>query len=150
MCEWGNAIGDYGGWAYVAIAVLAALGALSREGKAAAPGAVLVLVGAWLFRENHIYWPDGVIAMLALAVGWVVLLSAVRRRGATRRPVAKRAGRSPSEAGEGLGPIPRRPKANTAQVTCNFLLDIHGGEESNPRHGDRRARGAPERRPFGT
>lgn len=75
----GNGLADYGVYAYLAATVLAAVVALRRAGLAALLGAVLVVPGAIVFLGSHIYWPDGVLTMLALAVGWTALAVAVTR-----------------------------------------------------------------------
>jgi hypothetical protein len=66
----------YGVWAYLAAAVLAAVVVLRRAGVAALPGSVLIIGGAWSFLDSHIFWPRGVLTMLALAVGWAALAMA--------------------------------------------------------------------------
>jgi hypothetical protein len=71
----GNQLASYGVSAYLAAAVIAAGVAVIRSGVAAVPGAVLVVGGAISFLNSHIYWPRGVITMLALAAGWMLLLA---------------------------------------------------------------------------
>ena len=75
----GNALADFGVYAYLAATVLAAVVALRVAGLAALLGAVLIVPGAVVFLGSHIYWPDGVLTMLALAVGWTALAVAVTR-----------------------------------------------------------------------
>jgi hypothetical protein len=43
----------------------------------------VVLVGSLLFLERHIYFPVGVLGQFAIAVGWVLVLVAIRRRVST-------------------------------------------------------------------
>jgi hypothetical protein len=63
----------YGVWAYLVATLLVAAVMLRRVGVAAIPGAVLIIGGAWSFLDSHIFWPRGVLTMLALAVGWAAL-----------------------------------------------------------------------------
>ncbi|CAN5332905.1 hypothetical protein BH20ACT5_BH20ACT5_17270 [soil metagenome] len=69
----GNDLAFYGVVAYLAATVLASVVLLRRTGLAALPGAALAVFGAWLFLDNHIYWPLGGISMLTLAAGWGAL-----------------------------------------------------------------------------
>lgn len=99
----GNGLADYGVWAYLLATVLASAVALRAAGLAAVPGSVLVLLGALLFLDNHIYWPEGVLSMLALALGWAGLawVTAGRQRGAGRTEArARRRGAARPEAPE--------------------------------------------------
>jgi hypothetical protein len=63
----------YGVWAYLAATILAAAVVFWRAGVAALPGSVLIIGGAWSFLDSHIFWPRGVLTMLALAIGWAAL-----------------------------------------------------------------------------
>ena len=47
-------------------------------------GALLVLVGSFMFWQEHVYRPWGVLAMVLLAAGWSWLLVAVDRAEARR------------------------------------------------------------------
>lgn len=76
----GDDLARVGTWAYLAATALtvAAAARTTRRGGPATVistlvGAVLVLAGAWTFRTSHIFWPRGVLAMLALAAGWAAL-----------------------------------------------------------------------------
>ena len=76
----GGHLSHYGVWALLASTVVAAAVALRRAGPAAAPGAVFVVVAAWLFLDSHIYWPKGGLAMIAFALGWTLLTLALANR----------------------------------------------------------------------
>lgn len=84
MFAQGNDLSTYGVWAYMAAAVLASGVALRRAHLAALPGAVLVVAGAWSFLGSHIYWPVGVLTMIALAVGWTALITVTAEPGTSR------------------------------------------------------------------
>jgi hypothetical protein len=75
-----DALARVGTWAYLGATVLAAVAGclVSRRRSVVAlisclAGTVLVVAAAWTFRTSHIFWPRGVLAMLALAVGWAAL-----------------------------------------------------------------------------
>ena len=69
----GNDLAEYGVYAYLLAAVLAAVVALRRARLAALPGAVLVIAGAVSFLDSHVYWPRGGLTMVVLAIGWAAL-----------------------------------------------------------------------------
>lgn len=69
----GGGLALYGEWAYVAAALLASALAIRRVGLIAVPGAALAVTGAFLFLDNHIYWPIGVLSMALLTLGWAAL-----------------------------------------------------------------------------
>jgi len=72
-------LGQIGSIAYIG-ATAAAAGCVLRVARARVlPGAVVALVGAYGFMENHVYPPWGVLSMLAIAVGWAWMLETVRR-----------------------------------------------------------------------
>lgn len=73
MFTQGNNLATVAVWAYLAATVIAAGLAVSRAGRNALPGAVIVVAAAWSFLTSHIYWPTGVLTMLALAIGWLAL-----------------------------------------------------------------------------
>jgi len=75
----GNALATVGVYAYLAASVLAAGGVLVKARSAAVPGAVLVVAAAVSFLDSHIYWPRGVLTMIALALGWMGLVWADAR-----------------------------------------------------------------------
>lgn len=79
----GNDLADFGVWAYLLAASLAAAVALRRSRLAALPGAVLVVAGAVSFLDSHVYWPRGGLTMVVLAVGWAAL--AVAAPGPSRQ-----------------------------------------------------------------
>lgn len=76
----GDSLGFVGSVALIAAGAIAAVFAVVRVGIRAIPGGVLVIVGAYLFLLDHIYFPVGVIGQLCLAAGWLLMLAALRRR----------------------------------------------------------------------
>lgn len=71
----GGRIGEVGSWALIACAVLVAGDALRRSGWIALPGLLLV-AGAVLVHQDHIFAPTGVagMALVGLATGWLAVL----------------------------------------------------------------------------
>lgn len=77
-------LGAIGSIAHVAATALAAGLASRVTGLVRAlPGVLLVLAGSFLFLQEHVYRPWGVLAMVLLAAGWSWLVIAVGRRDAT-------------------------------------------------------------------
>lgn len=68
----GGRIGEVGSWALIACAALVAADAVRRSGWVALPG-VLLVPGAVLVHQDHIFAPTGVVgmALIGLATGWL-------------------------------------------------------------------------------
>ncbi|PRY45819.1 hypothetical protein [Umezawaea tangerina] len=69
----GNALGTPGAWCFLVAAALLFGGIAWQVGWKAVPGGVVLLFGAYLFLDSHIYWPKGVVAMVCFAVGLAAL-----------------------------------------------------------------------------
>ncbi len=84
LFEVGNDLGDIGSWCFLLACVLVLVVLLRRSGPAVLPGGALLVGGAIGFMNNHIYWPGGVVSMVALAVGfgWLAVVTERRRKGA--------------------------------------------------------------------
>lgn len=79
-------LGAAGVWCFLAASVLAGIVLVRRDGVRAVPGA-LVLVGAGIpFLHGHIFYPEGVLAMVGIAVGCALLAGARRSEPAYREP----------------------------------------------------------------
>jgi hypothetical protein len=76
----GRELGGVGAIAFIAAVLLAGIVATMRFGVWAIPGAALVLIGSLCLYLDHIYFPVGVIGQLCLAIGWVAIIVAIRRR----------------------------------------------------------------------
>lgn len=87
MFRVGNGVTEVGVWAYLLAALIVVVGAARRR-LATLPGGLLVLVGAFLFLTNHIYWPRGVLSMLAIGLGWVVVVLTMPASAPAARPDA--------------------------------------------------------------
>lgn len=75
-------LGAIGSYAYIAATALA-VGVASRSRLVRAlPGAALVLVGAVMFWQEHVYRPWGVTSMVLLAAGWAWLAVVTAPRAA--------------------------------------------------------------------
>jgi len=83
----GNALGEIGVWALLLGCTIAVALITWRVGRGALPGAVLLLLGCVLFTESHIYWPEGVGAVLMLGAGFGLLEWARVRAEVTVQPV---------------------------------------------------------------
>lgn len=79
-------LGQIGSIAFIG-ATAAASGCLLRvAGARVLPGAVVALVGAYGFMQNHVYPPWGVLSMLAIAAGWAWMLTVSGRGLGARAP----------------------------------------------------------------
>jgi hypothetical protein len=83
----GNDLGDIGVWCFQIATVATGVALVARLGRRALPGAVLLAGGAFLFGGAHIYFPQGVLAMVVLAVG-LGLLAAVEPAPSTQARTA--------------------------------------------------------------
>lgn len=80
-------LGTIGSYAHLVATTLAAGLALRVTGPVRAlPGIVLVLLGSYLFMQEHVYRPWGVLAMVLLAAGWSWLVVALDRSTADPTP----------------------------------------------------------------
>lgn len=70
-------LGQVGSIALIGATALACGCALRVAGAKAAPGTALLLVGAYGFMEEHVYWPGGVLSMLAISAGWAAVAMVV-------------------------------------------------------------------------
>jgi hypothetical protein len=75
----GSHIGAVGSVALIAATAIASATAIVRFRAAAVVPSLVVLVGAVLFLQAHIYFPVGVIGQLCLALGWAWLYFVVQR-----------------------------------------------------------------------
>jgi len=79
----GNTLGDVGNVGLLLSCVLTLASLWALTGRAQLPGAVCLLVGAWLFTQHHIYRPWGVLGMVLLALGFAGLMWAKQQRTAS-------------------------------------------------------------------
>lgn len=77
-------LGQVGSIAYIGATAAAAGCVLRVAGPWVLPGAVVALVGAYGFMENHVYPPWGVLSMLAITAGWAWMLTMLDRRAPSR------------------------------------------------------------------
>ena len=81
----GANLGFIGSVAFIAACAVTGLAGYRRYGLLTVPGAIVLVVGAFLFLQEHVSWPIGVIAQVMIAVGWCGILVAIQRY----RPDAK-------------------------------------------------------------
>ena len=75
----GSNLGEVGSVAFITATAIASATAVVRFRAAAVAPSLLVLTGAVLFLQAHIYFPVGVIGQLCLALGWAWLYFVVER-----------------------------------------------------------------------
>ena len=69
----GHELANVGGWAFLLACVLTSALLIRRLGRAAVPGALLLVTAAISFLTSHIYYPVGVLTMLGMAIGFAGL-----------------------------------------------------------------------------
>jgi len=69
----GNQLGGAGAWSFLGASVATSAALARRYGRGVLPGAAVLLAGSVSFLDSHIYWPRGVVTMLALAAGFGLL-----------------------------------------------------------------------------
>lgn len=82
--ELGNDLGKVGSVAFIVATATAAVATIVRFRAAAVAPSILVVLGAVLFLQAHIYFPVGVIGQLALALGWTWLYFVIERSARNR------------------------------------------------------------------
>jgi hypothetical protein len=75
----GDDLGNIGAIALIVAVVLAGIVSILSVGRYAIPGALLVFAGSVCLYEDHIFFPVGVIGEVAFAIGWPLLVLALRR-----------------------------------------------------------------------
>jgi uncharacterized membrane protein YGL010W len=73
LSEIGGAVGLVGGLGFLVAAVGAAVALISRYGRPAVPGVVLLLIASVFWLGSHIYWPEGVLTVVAIGTGFALL-----------------------------------------------------------------------------
>lgn len=81
----GDRLGHWGAWCFLVASVTVVAALALRSGWAALPGAVFLLPAAASFLNSHIFWPRGVLTMLAIAIGLALLTLADSRTSAFRK-----------------------------------------------------------------
>lgn len=69
----GNELGTIGSWCFLVACVTTGLALFARAGRAALPGAAVLVAAAVLFLGSHIYVPVGVSSMVLAAIGFGLL-----------------------------------------------------------------------------
>jgi hypothetical protein len=89
----GDALGRAGAYALAVSALATCAVLLLHHGARTLPGAVVLLAACWSFTDSHIFWPRGVLTMLAFAVAFALLTAAApTRRQARQGPADPSAG----------------------------------------------------------
>lgn len=77
----GNVLARVGTWSLLAAFALVGVVALRRIGWSSLVGTAVLLGASLSFTTSHVYWPRGVLTMVAFGVGVALLLLAERRTG---------------------------------------------------------------------
>ena len=83
----GDDLGNIGAIALIAAVVLVGIVSILSVGRTAIPGSLLAFAGSVCLYQDHIFFPVGVIGQVAFAVGWPLLVLALRR-GAPTTPLS--------------------------------------------------------------
>jgi hypothetical protein len=81
----GTSMGDVGAWCLLVAALALTADVVRRVGAVALLPGLVVAVGAWFLRSQHIFWPWGVLSCLAIGIGTGGLALVLDRE---REPVA--------------------------------------------------------------
>lgn len=73
LFEVGDLLGHIGAGCFLAASALIVVAAIVRAGPRALPGGVLLLAASVSFLDSHIFWPRGVLTMVAVAAGMALL-----------------------------------------------------------------------------
>jgi hypothetical protein len=73
LSEIGGAVGVIGALGFLVAAVGAAVALISRYGRPAVPGIVVLLVASVFWLGSHIYWPEGVLTVVAIGTAFALL-----------------------------------------------------------------------------
>ncbi|GGR41546.1 hypothetical protein [Deinococcus ruber] len=83
LFQQGNSLGDIGNVGLLLSCGLTIVALWLLAGRTVLPGAICLLLGAWLFTQHHIYRPWGVVGMVLLSLGFAALMWA-KLRGSER------------------------------------------------------------------
>ncbi|QNE21138.1 hypothetical protein F1D05_28525 [Kribbella qitaiheensis] len=75
----GDAFGRVGVYGFLVAAAAMTVALCIRYGVRAVPGGVILIAAGWSFRDSHIFWPRGVLTMLAIALGFALSARLVSR-----------------------------------------------------------------------
>ncbi|MDP8978312.1 MAG: hypothetical protein M3N17_07015 [Actinomycetota bacterium] len=78
----GNLLGTVGSFCFLGACIATSVALLTYVGRAVGPGAILLVAAAVPFLYSHVYWPVGVLTMVALAGGFALLAQHVPTRTA--------------------------------------------------------------------
>jgi hypothetical protein len=81
----GDRLGQAGAYALIVAAAATSVVLFRRHGVRVLPGAAVLLGACWSFVDSHIFWPRGVLTMLAFAVAFTLLTLASRPTAAAPR-----------------------------------------------------------------
>jgi hypothetical protein len=74
LFDTGDRLGYVGAYAFGAATLAAAVALFLRHGPRTLPGSVVLLAASYSFLDSHIFWPRGVLTMLAFAAGFTLIV----------------------------------------------------------------------------
>lgn len=80
----GNQLGHVGAYAFMVAGVAAGVALFPRDRVRAVAGSAVLLGAGYSFIDSHIFWPHGVLTMVAFAVGFALLTWAAARTSRAR------------------------------------------------------------------
>jgi len=85
----GDTLGHVGADCFLAASMLIIAAIAPDAGWRAVPGAVLLLAASVSFIDSHIFWPRGVVTMIAVAAGMFLLSVAEEKPASRARPTGE-------------------------------------------------------------
>ncbi|MFI5734097.1 hypothetical protein ACIA49_28540 [Kribbella sp. NPDC051587] len=76
----GDAFGRIGVYGFLLASAAMTVALLTRYGVRAAPAGIILIAAGWSFRDSHIFWPRGVLTMLAIGIGFALTVRLVSSR----------------------------------------------------------------------
>jgi hypothetical protein len=72
LFDTGDKLGYVGGYAFAAATLAASVAMFLRHGVRTLPGSLMLLAASYSFVDSHIFWPRGVLTMVAFAAGFAL------------------------------------------------------------------------------
>lgn len=84
----GDAFGRIGVYGFLLAAAAMTVALYLRHGPLTIPGGLILLAAGWSFRTSHIFWPRGVLTMLAISLAFAWCTTTSRRTPTSPTPDA--------------------------------------------------------------
>jgi hypothetical protein len=76
LFDTGDKLGYVGSYAFAAATLAVSVAMFLRYGARTLPGSLVLLAASYSFVDSHIFWPRGVLTMVAFAVGFALTAAA--------------------------------------------------------------------------